>query len=89
MTFDIALNAATNKWSGTVIVSDPGASFSATVPIHSWRFGVTRDGSTTRGVLWGSKALSVPKKCFMFVFHNLTTWLNATAVIRNLKGRTR
>jgi WD40 repeat protein len=66
--FDIAFDDATKKWSGTVIVNDPGAGFSATVPIHSWRFGVTRDGTTTRGVLWGFKAQSVPQKCFMIVF---------------------
>jgi uncharacterized delta-60 repeat protein len=66
--FDIAFDDATKKWSGTVVVNDPGAGFSATVPIHSWRFGVTRDGTTTRGVLWGFKAQSVPKKCFMLVF---------------------
>ena len=68
ISFDIAFNDAMKKWSGTVVVSDPGAGFSATVPIHSWRFGVTRDGTTTRGVLWGFKAQSVPQKCFMFVF---------------------
>ena len=68
--FDISFNDATKKWSGNVIVNDSGAGFSATVPIHSWRFGVTRDQTTTRGVLWGFKALSVPQKCFMFVFEN-------------------
>ena len=68
VTFDIAFDVATRKWSGTVIVNDPGAGFAATVPIHSWRFGVNRDGTTTRGVLWGFKARSLPQKCFKIVF---------------------
>ena len=68
VSFDIAYSDVTKKWSGSVTVHDPGAGFSATVPIHSWQFGVTRDGTTTRGVLWGFKAQSVPQKCFMFVF---------------------
>jgi hypothetical protein len=68
VTFNIAFNHATRKWSGTMIVNDPGAGFSATVPIHSGRFGVTRHGAKTHGVLWGFKAQSVPQRCFMFVF---------------------
>jgi hypothetical protein len=34
VTFNIAFNEV-KKWSGSVIVNEPGAGFAATVPIHS------------------------------------------------------
>ena len=68
VSFNIVFNAAMKRWSGTVVVNDQGAGFSATVPVHSWRFGVTRNRTKTKGVLWGFKAQSVPQKCFKIVF---------------------
>ena len=68
MSFSLAYNSSTKKWSGVTIVSDPGAGFFATIPVSSGRFGITRSGTLTRGTLWGIKAQSVPQKCFKIVF---------------------
>jgi alpha-tubulin suppressor-like RCC1 family protein len=68
VTFDIVFDSATLRWSGTLVVSDPGAGFSATIPIHAGRLEVTRSGTKTHGTLWGIKALSVPKRCFKITF---------------------
>jgi hypothetical protein len=66
--FNIAYSAVTKRWSGSVIVSDPGTGFSATIPIHAGRFEVWRNGTITRGTLWGIRGQSVPQKCFKVVF---------------------
>jgi hypothetical protein len=66
--FDVAYDALLRRWTGTVALSDPAAGFAATVAVHSWRFGVTRNGMTTSGTLWGIKARSSPRRCFLIVF---------------------
>jgi hypothetical protein len=68
VSFNLSFDGATMKWSGTVVIDDPAAGFSATVPVHSWKHGVVRSGSVTSGTLWGFKALSVPQKCFEIHF---------------------
>jgi len=66
ITFDVTFGGST--WSGTVVVSDPGVGFSATIPIHAGPAEVWRSGTKTGGTLWSFKPLTVPQKCFKIVF---------------------
>jgi hypothetical protein len=68
VTFHVTFDAGTSRWTGTAVIDDPGGGFTATIPVHSGRHGITRSGSVVSGTLWGIKALSVPQKCFMIVF---------------------
>ena len=68
ISFDLAYSGVTRRWSGTLVVSDPGVAFSATIPIHARRGAVVRRGSVTDGGLWSIKALSVPHRCFLILF---------------------
>jgi hypothetical protein len=68
MSFDLAYDGVAKTWSGTVVVSDPGAGFSANVPIHAGPRAIVRNGSAIDGVIFNIKALSVPRKCFEIIF---------------------
>ncbi|MGZ6546085.1 MAG: hypothetical protein ACXVEI_12290 [Actinomycetota bacterium] len=66
--FALSFSGATKTWSGTLIVNDPGAAFSASIPIHAGSREIARSGTTIHGVLWSIKAQSVPQKCFKILF---------------------
>lgn len=68
VSFQLTFDGATKRWTGTALIDDSGAGFSATIPVHSGRHGITRSGEVVSGTLWGFKAQSVPRKCFMIVF---------------------
>jgi hypothetical protein len=68
VTFHVTFDAVALRWSGTAVIDDPGGGFTATIPVHSGRHGITRSGALISGTLWGIKALSVPQRCFMIVF---------------------
>jgi hypothetical protein len=68
VTFHVTFDAGTLRWTGTAVIDDPGGGFTATIPVHSGRHGITRSGTVVSGTLWGIKALSVPRKCFMILF---------------------
>jgi hypothetical protein len=68
VTLHLTFDDDTARWSGTVTVHDPGAAFSATIPIKGGRYAVWRVGSIVRGVLWGIRGRSVPQKCFKVTF---------------------
>ncbi|HEX2705090.1 MAG TPA: hypothetical protein VHM65_04970 [Candidatus Lustribacter sp.] len=66
VTFDVTYNPATQKYAGAVDIS--GAGFDAHIRVQAGRFGVTRTGDMVKGTLYGIKALSNPKRCFVIVF---------------------
>jgi hypothetical protein len=68
VTFNVAYNPATWKYTGTFDISDPGAGFTAHIPVHTDRFGIWQSGNEVKGTLYGIKVLSTPQKCFMIVF---------------------
>jgi uncharacterized delta-60 repeat protein len=68
VSFDLKLDDVAKKWSGVVTVDDPGAGFSATLRLRSWRFGIVRDGASTRGLLWGFKARLFHDRPFLLAF---------------------
>jgi hypothetical protein len=68
VTLHVTFDAEALRWTGTADIDDPGAGFTATIPVHSGRHGITRSGTLVSGTLWGIKALSVPQRCFMIVF---------------------
>jgi hypothetical protein len=68
VSFHVNFDGVAARWTGTAVIDDSAAGFSATIPVHSGRHGITRSGTIVRGKLWGIKSLSVPQKCFMIVF---------------------
>lgn len=68
VSFHVSFDAVAMRWTGTALIDDPGGGFTATIPVHSGRHGITRNGAVVSGTLWGIKALSVPQKCFMIAF---------------------
>jgi hypothetical protein len=68
VTFHVAFDDVALRWSGTAVIDDPGGGFTATIPVHSGRHGIRRNGTVVSGTLWGIKAQSVPQKCFMIAF---------------------
>ena len=68
VSFHVTFDDVTNGWTGTVLIEDPGAGFSASIPVHSGPKSITRSGTMVLGRMWGIKAQSVPQRCFMIVF---------------------
>ena len=68
VSFHVAFDSVAMGWTGTALIDDPGAGFSATIPVHSGSHGIMRSGTVVSGTLWGIKALSVPHKCFLIIF---------------------
>ncbi len=71
MTFHITYYPAARQYAGTLDISDFGARFTANIPVHSGRYGISQTGRTVKGTLYGIKSLSTPKKCFLIVFEKI------------------
>jgi hypothetical protein len=68
VTFHVTFDSVALRWTGTAVIDDPASGFTATIPIHSGRHGITRTGTLISGTLWGIKAQSEPQRCYMIVF---------------------
>jgi hypothetical protein len=68
VSFHISFDSVAGRWTGTAVIDDPGAGFTATVPVHAGAHGIFRSGTFVSGRLHGIKALSVPQNSFLIVF---------------------